>query len=150
MKSVRSCYEWYNSYIDVEAADAKAPDYLNHSFWDALDEATKSQYLLQAFRVIQQLNGFIAPSIPEESGCLPDAQLQIAMNDIQYGISMKTYETQEIKSEKAGPVETQYFESASGIVDPSIIPVIAIPCLQSFGYTSSSNFNGMSTVRTHR
>jgi len=140
----------FNSYISVTDADLKAVDYLNNSFWTVLDEATKSQYLMQSFRVLQSLEGFIAPIPPELSGCLPDTQLQIAMNDVQFGISLRSYATQEVKKQEAGPVSTEYFESASGALPPTIIPPIAIPCLKTFGYVPSTNVFGLSTIRHHR
>ncbi len=140
----------FNSYISVAEADLIAPDYLNYSFWSSLDEATKSQYLMQAFRVIGVLEGFIAPIPPADAGCLPTVQVQIAMNDVQYGISLKTYDTQEIKKEVAGPVSTEYFASYSGALPPSIIPPIVVPCLKTFGYSPSLHVYGISTIRHHR
>jgi len=140
----------FNSYISVEDADLKAVDYLNNSFWTALDEATKSQYLIQSFRVIHALEGFIAPIPPAVAGCLPDAQLQIAMNDVQFGISLKTYATQEVKKEEAGPVSMEYFASGSGALPPTIIPPLVVPCLETFGYTPSLHVYGISTIRQHR
>ncbi len=150
MALIRYPLAGYNSYITAAEADVKAPDYLNYSFWSSLDEATKSQYLLQAFRVIQSLEGFIAPIPPADAGCLVDAQLQIAMNDVQYGISLGTYETQEVKKEEAGPVNMEYYQSASGAISPDIIPAMSVDCLKLWGYTGSSDLTGISTIRKYR
>jgi len=140
----------FNSYISVVDADLKAVDYLNNSFWTVLDEATKSQYLMQSFRVIHALEGFIAPIPPALAGCLPDAQLQIAMNDVQFGISLISLATQEVQEKSAGPVTMKYFESFTGVLPPAIIPPLTVPCLQTFGYSPSLHVYGISTIRKYR
>jgi len=131
-------------------ADLEAVNYLNNSFWAALDELTKGQYLMQAFRIINSLEGFVGPIVPADPGCLPDAQLQVAMNDTQFGISLKTFETQEVKVETAGPVSMEYYASFTGKLPPTIIPAIVVPCLETFGYKPSLHVFGISTIRKYR
>jgi len=72
------------------------------------------------------------------------------MNDAQYGISLKTYATQEVQEKTAGPVTMKYFESYSGALPPEIIPPMVIPCLQMFGYSPTLNVYGISTIRKIR
>ena len=143
----------FNSYVSVTDADIIASGYLAYSSWTALDLTAQEVYLQTAFRYIQNLNGFEGPSLPElDLTCLPVAQTEIALNDILYGISSSTSTPQQVKKEKAGPVEMEYFESDAGAFSPSLIPAnsTAANCLKTFGWDSSMDFSGLSTFRHHR
>ncbi len=83
--------------------------------------------------------------------CLSEAQVQIALQDLQFGFSTGEVNRQEIKSEKAGPVETEYYASASGYIVPLVIPMSARPCLAYYGYhPTDSDITGIATIRKYR
>ncbi len=138
--------EGCNSYVSNTDADTLAQGYLTYPSWDALTPEVQDRYLQQAFRIIQGLNGFTEPSAV---GCLATAQVEIAMNDNYYQISLSTTSPQEVKKEKAGPVEMEYFQTGQAF-DPSIIPPTSSACLKQNGWTGYQGFNGLSTLRHHR
>ena len=141
----------FDSYISEADALLLAPNYVNGALWVALTPALQSAYLLQAFRTIQSLNGFVGPVDPNPVGCLAETQFQVALQDVQYGFSAATAKTQEVKRQKAGPVEIEYFSSASGITATSAIPAYSEACLKSFGWVGDTSIStGVSTVRLTR
>ncbi|MCI4437211.1 MAG: hypothetical protein JHC33_10440, partial [Ignisphaera sp.] len=96
-------------------------------------------------------NGFVGPVDPDPVGCLAETQFQVALQDVQYGFSAAAVKTQEVKRQKAGPVEIEYFSSASGITAASTIPAYSEACLKSFGWVGDiSTSTGVSTVRLTR
>lgn len=142
----------YNTFISTADASLLIEQYIKYALWTALDDDAKDRYLLQAFRVINLLNGFEAPdeTIPDDVTCLKDAQAQIVLHDLQFGISSGEVENQEIKVLEGGPTKIEYFASASGVQSVSPIPTTAIHCLQSFGWEGAVTLCGLSTIRKHR
>jgi len=144
--------ENFDSYISNSDALLLAPKYVTGSSWIVLTVEQQDAYLYQAFRLIQGLNGFIGPDalLPDDVGCLAETQFQIALSDVINGFSAGTTETQEVKAEKAGPVEIEYFASASGKVIISNIPPEAVSCLKAFSWVGYDSFTGLGTLRKHR
>ncbi len=140
----------YNTYISLIDAEASASDYLFYPQWAELDEDTQSRYLLHAFRIIYDLNGFVGPVPPADAGSLPTAQLQVALNDIVHGLSMSTEVTQQVKREKAGPVEMEYYENPTGVYSASAIPTVTHKCLKSFGWVGTQSLPGLGSIRKIR
>ncbi len=105
---------------------------------------------MQAFRTISSLEGFEGPVAPNDVGCLPKAQTEVALNDIFYGLSLSTTASQLVKKEKAGPVEMEYFDSGQAPFSASTIPQDSVACLKTFGWKGFTDFTGLSTLRHHR
>jgi len=127
----------YNTYVTLSDAQSIAQNYLFGQSFLALTEEQQSLYILQAFRVIQNLNGFTEPDIGEDITCLATAQVEIALQDNQYQISFRDPKTQQVKREKAGAVEMEYYELPVW-VDVDLIPQTARTCLESYGATVST------------
>ena len=136
----------YDTWIDQPTAATLAANYLNGAAFIALTVPEQEQYLMQAFRVINDLDGFIAPddTLPDPLGCLPEAQLQVALQDLQFLLTLgPSSGNQEIKYQKAGPVEQGFYESGITPKSGSTIPATANTCLESFGADIASG-SGMS------
>ncbi len=140
----------FNTYVSLTHADTIAETYLSFTSWEVLTDEVKTRYLYQAFRTIKGLPGFVGPVDPEPVGCLAEAQVQIALNDVTHGISTTTEVSQQVKKEKAGPVEMEYYENASGVYVPSIIPKESYTCLQEAGWVGTQSLPGMGTIRKYR
>ena len=139
----------YNSYITLQDAQILAANYLYGQSFLALDETQQALYILQAFRVIQNLKGFSEPDVSDDITCLATAQVEIALQDNQFQISFRDPREQQVQSEKAGSVEMSYYELPTWI-DVDIIPDTARPCLESYGATLSTNRGIVGSMRVIR
>ena len=131
----------FDSYVSLADAETIAAGYVSYEAWAKLTDQKKEQYLLTSFRLIQGLIGYVGPddSIPQDSGCLPRAQVEVALNDIRYGISASKGDAK-IASLSAGPTSISYFEGAEAIA--SSIPDESYGCLALWGAILDSSSDG--------
>lgn len=142
----------YNTWISSAEADVLASNSLYEDKWVALTDDEKSKHLIHAFLFISNLEGFIGPdgTIPDDIGCLGQAQVDIILQDLRYSISSTLFDPQVVKRQTAGPVEIEYFESSGGPQIVDRIPDITWKCLEVWGVVPSTSLPFISTIRKHR
>ncbi len=135
----------YDSYVTVIDADTVITSLTtNGAQWLALAEADKEVYLRIALRTIED-GGVVPPDVTDPSfACLPEAQALVAVNDLVNGISSTAgASSAQIKRQKVGTLEQEFFETDGATTSTNPIPAMAQPCLDSFGYISPTACGGI-------
>ncbi len=133
-----------NSFVSLTDADAILDYHINASIWVMLSDDDKKRRLINAYSIINDLEGFEAPVAPDPiPGCLDAAQALIAMQTV---INDSDAELNRVKSERVGPMSTTY---NSDVLILSDIPSTAKTCLQDYGVyiTNTSVLSSMRKVR---
>ena len=143
----------YDSFVTVADATTVIAAYTLHSAtWIVLTTAEQEVYLRIAARNIidhvdQEENPFPDPM----TDCVADAQALMAINDVVYGFSasIAAEETGATKKEKVGTLEVEYYDTkkSSGI---SMVPTLAVPCLEALGYVFTPNIDGLAQLTLGR
>ncbi len=121
----------WDSFISTADATTVINNLSHHGDqWSALGETDKERYLRIACRYI------VNHSVPEEEypdpmpQCVGEAQALTAANDMANGLSASTgvRQTAQVRREKAGDVEVEYFRGA--VYGVPFVPPMAAPCLE--------------------
>ncbi len=137
----------YNSYVSLIDADDILDFHTEHSVWVGLSDDDKMRYLSKAFKEIVSIPGFTEPlwSIPEDPGCLPEAQAYLAL---QYLVVQRALDNSKIKSEKVGPMSTVYSDNDSSI--PQLLTPEILRCLDQFGTVVTFDAFAVGSIRKVR
>ena len=119
---------------------------LNEADWALLSVASQEILLRIAFNdIIDHTNPTTYPD-PIDA-CVGEAQALMAVHDTVNSISGGAVTTtQQIKKQKAGPIEREFFESATAIRATSAVPNSAQACLSRLGYVFSSTSGLKQTI----
>jgi hypothetical protein len=128
-----------DSFISVVDATTVISTLTLHSAtWTALTEPDQEVYLRIAYRLIMDgLDTETTPLPDPLPVCVGEAQALIAVQDLVYGFSASTTTDANgaIKKQKAGVLEVEYYDTATGTkAYAPRIPMMAKPCLESIGY----------------
>jgi hypothetical protein len=131
----------YDSYISVvDADDVIKTLTVWDTQWTVLTTDQKETYLRIAFRHINQYTEIDIDSSNYDA-CLAEAQAIIAANDVANSISAGASDqvTGAIKKQKVGQVEREFYDTTKTQRTTTMVPDIARPCLEKFGYTKQTN-----------
>ena len=137
-------YDSFVSLVDAQThIDALT---LDGATWSALDSATRETYLRIATRRIE--DGIVEDLDPTNIAvCLAEATSLIAVHDLVNGISASSTvvsDTGAIKKEQVGSIVQEYYDTKSSTDGyTSLIPTLAMPCLESVGYIFPSGLDGV-------
>jgi len=133
-----------NSFVSLAGADAILDFHTQVPVWVSLSDDDKKRRLIQAYEIINTLEGFEAPVAPDPiPGCLDTAQSLIA---IQTVINEEAQELNRVTQERVGPMNVSY---NTDYLVGSDIPTSASLCLKDYG-VYISNTSVLSSMRKVR
>ena len=128
-----------DSFITVADATTVIKKYtLDGDKWDA--KTLEEQEILLRIAFTDIINHTDQTTYPDPlPSCVPEAQALMAVHDLVNSISGGAVGTQaQVKKQKAGPVEREFFELKTLPKSTQRVPEQAKPCLASIGYTFPS------------
>ena len=128
-----------DSFITVADATNTIKKYtLDGNKWDA--KTLEEQEILLRIAFTDIINHTDSSSYPDPlPACVPDAQALMAVHDLVNSISGGAVGTQaQVKKQKAGPVEREFFELKTLPKSTTRVPEQAKSCLSSIGYVFPS------------
>ncbi len=133
-----------NSFVSLTNADAILDYHTKADTWETLNDDDKKRRLIQAYDIINTLEGFEAPVAPDPiPGCLDTAQSLIALQTV---INEEAQELNRVTQERVGPMSTSY---NTDYLVGSDIPTSASLCLKDYG-VYISNTSVLSSMRKVR
>lgn len=109
---------------------------LDGAVWDAKSVEEQEALLRIAFHYIIDNTPELPATLP---ACVPEAQALMAVHDAVNGLSGGPQSTQaQVKKQKAGPVEREFFELKTQSKGVSRVPEQARSCLAAIGFVFQS------------
>ena len=145
----------YDSFITVADAATTIGEYTLHSaVWTALTSAEQEIYLRIAARnIIDHVDQDLTPFPDPMPTCVGQAQALMAIQDVVYGFSAQDTvdESGSIKKEKVASLEIEYYDTKSKTAKRvSVVPDMAMLCLEDIGYVLSPYIAGLTQTTLGR